>query len=110
MIHEVHDPLHTRVDREKHLPPGPKTFKFLGVAGGTIENRYSPYVNTEGHQEGRGNLPRGRTAARAQAPSGRDRKQERSFSGLRHPSAFLEKNYTKGPGETELEIQRYIFL
>ena len=72
--------------------PRPKTFKFLGVAGGTIERScYSPhYVNTERDYERdyQATLPQGRTAADGCKPRhGRDdRKRERSFSGLRVPS------------------------
>ena len=69
-------------------PPRPKTFLFLGVAGGTIERScYSPhYVNTERDYERdyQATLPQGRTAADGCKPRhGRDdRKRERSFSGL----------------------------
>ena len=72
--------------------PRPKTFKFLGVAGGTIERScYSPhYVNTERDYERdyQATLPQGRTAADGCKPRhGRDdRKRERSFSGLRRAS------------------------
>ena len=68
--------------------PRLKTFKFLGVAGGTIERScYSPhYVNTERDYERdyQATLPQGRTAADGCKPRhGRDdRKRERSFSGL----------------------------
>ena len=64
--------------------PRPKTFKFLGVAGGTIERScYSPhYVNTERDYERdyQATLPQGRTAADGCKPRhGReDRKRERS--------------------------------
>ena len=64
--------------------PRPKTFKFLGVAGGTIERScYSPhYVNTERDYERdyQAALPQGRTAA---GGCRGDRKRERSFGGLR---------------------------
>ena len=76
--------------------PRPKTFKFLGVAGGTIERScYSPhYVNTERDYERdyQATLPQGRTAADGCKPRhGRDdRKRERSFSGLRPKLAKLE--------------------
>ena len=68
---------------------------FLGVAGGTIERScYSPhYVNTERDYERdyQATLPQGRTAADGCKPRhGRDdRKRERSFSGLRFPSALF---------------------
>ena len=91
MIHEVHDLFSTRAvwSVSFYLPPRPKTFKFLGVAGGTIERScYSPhYVNTERDYERdyQATLPQGRTAADGCKPRhGRDdRKRERSFSGLR---------------------------
>ena len=73
-------------------PGRPKTFLFLGVAGGTIERScYSPhYVNTERDYERdfQATLPQGRTAADGCKPRhGRDdRKRERSFSGLRMAS------------------------
>ena len=92
MILEVHDLFSTRVvwSVSFYLPPRPKTFKFLGVAGGTIEierSCYSPhYVNTERDYERdyQATLPQGRTAADGCKPRhGRDdRKRERSFSGL----------------------------
>ena len=48
-------------------PPGPKTFKFLGVADGKIERScYLPsYVNTEGYYERdcQATPPQGRKAA-----------------------------------------------
>ena len=87
--------------------PRPKTFKFLGVAGGTIERScYSPhYVNTERDYERdyQATLPQGRTAADGCKPRhGRDdRKRERSFSGLRvfslladHIDWWLPKSFT----------------
>ena len=76
--------------------PRPKTFKFLGVAGGTIERScYSPhYVNTERDYERdyQATLPQGRTAADGCKPRhGRDdRKRERSFSGLRGTPSLRE--------------------
>ena len=75
-------------DLEPRPPPRPKTFKFLGVAGGTIERScYSPHnANTEEDYERhyQATLPHGRTAAGGCKPRhGRDdRKRERSFSGL----------------------------
>ena len=77
LIREVYDLFSTRVvwSVSFYLPPRPKTFKFLGVAGGTIERScYSPhYVNTERDYERdcQATLPQGRTAGsrRVQVPS-----------------------------------------
>ena len=74
--------------------PRLKTFKFSGVAGGTIERScYSPhYVNTERDYERdyQATLPQGRTAADGCKPRhGRDdRKRERSSSWL-SPSPMM---------------------
>ena len=102
MILEVHDLFSTRAVWTVcfYLPPRPKTFKFLGVAGGTIERScYSPpYVNTERDYERdyQAALPQGRTAADGCKPRrGRDdRKRERSFSGLRPQAAQFPIQFT----------------